>query len=189
MAELTPFQTKKILRVFNMLYDTNNDGVIEKKDFDILLETICRILEWQRDGEKHKKAKETLYIIWKGLEEYADTDKDSVITKDEWLKMWGACLKDIENGRFPTWQKRYMDLMFDVNDKSGDNLIDLVEYTTFFAEFGIKSDECKEAFDKISGGKNISRSDFEKLWREYLTSNDVSSDANSLFGKFDPNLD
>ena len=33
----------------------------------------------------------------------------------------------------------------------GDNLIDLVEYTTFFAEFGIKSDECKEAFDKISG--------------------------------------
>lgn len=33
--------------------------------------------------------------------------------------MWGDCLKDIEEGHFPSWQKKYMDLMFDVNDKSG----------------------------------------------------------------------
>lgn len=182
MAELTSFQRLKILRVFNMLYDSNSDGVIEKKDFDLLLETICDILEWQRGGDKHTNAKETLDIVWKGLEEYADTNKDSKITTDEWLKMWGECLKDLENGRFPAWQKRYMELMFDCNDKSGDDLIDLNEYTTFFSRFGISTDECKEAFTKISNGKNISKSDFEKLWREYLTSNDETSGGNFLFG-------
>ena len=45
--------------------------------------------------------------------------QDSKITKTEWLNMWGVCLDEIQNGPFPEWQKKYMELMFDVNDKSG----------------------------------------------------------------------
>ena len=45
--------------------------------------------------------------------------QDLKVTQDEWLRMWGDCLADIEKGRFPAWQQKYMDLMFDVNDKSG----------------------------------------------------------------------
>ena len=33
--------------------------------------------------------------------------------------MWGACLAEIQGGPFPDWQEKYMELMFDVNDKSG----------------------------------------------------------------------
>ena len=40
---------------------------------------------------------------------------------------------------------------------------------------------CFVFFQGVKDNK-ISRSDFEKLWREYLTSNDVNSDGNFLFG-------
>ena len=75
------------------------------------------------------------YLIWL-LKWYSFCLQDAKITKDEWLKMWGDCLKDIEQGHFPSWQKKYMDLMFDVNDKSGTIYID--EYTLGF--FTIASD-------------------------------------------------
>lgn len=186
MSSLTPFQEKKILRVFSMLYDSNNDGVIEKQDFDILLAKICDILEWSHGSEKYVSAKDTLDTVWTGLMEYADTNKDAKVTKDEWLKMWGDCLYDIQNGRFPDWQKRYMDLMFDVNDKSGDDYIDQEEYTTFMSQFGMSDSDCERSFKLVSGGNNISRDEFSTLWKDYLSSNDESASANYLFG---PNLD
>ena len=45
--------------------------------------------------------------------------QDEMITQEEWKMMWGDCLKDIVNDKFPDWQTAYMELMFDVNDKSG----------------------------------------------------------------------
>ncbi|WAR12811.1 CEX2-like protein [Mya arenaria] len=145
MAELSNFQENKISKLFTMLYDSNNDGVIEKRDFDIYLQ-------------------------------------DAKITLEEWLRMWRDCLKDIEAGEFPAWQKKYMDLMFDVNDMSGDELIDMEEYKTFLTQFGVSQDECSVAFSKISGGSDITREQFASLWRGYLTSNDKEAAANFLFG-------
>lgn len=182
-ADLTDFQKKKILRVFNMLYDRNHDGVIESSDFDLLLKKICEILEWNAGGPKYQQAKQTLDIVWAGLLKYADTDEDAKITQEEWLKMWGECLKTLEQGTFPDWQKKYMDLMFDVNDKSGDDCIDENEYTTFMSEFKISASDCKKAFQAISGAdRKITRDQFATLWKDYLTSNDTSSPGNYLFG-------
>ncbi|KAH3768276.1 calexcitin-2-like [Dreissena polymorpha] len=182
MAPLSDFQKKKILKLFTMLYDSNKDGVIEKQDFDIYLQRVSDVLQWSKGSEKYVNAQETLDIVWKGLVEYADTNKDSKITEEEWLRMWGDCLADIEKGQFPAWQKKYMDLMFDVNDKSGDDFIDCSEYTTFLTRFGVTEKACGQAFQQISGGKNITRDQFASLWRGYLTSNDPKSAANYLLG-------
>ncbi|XP_052817877.1 calexcitin-2-like [Mya arenaria] len=182
MAELSNFQENKISKLFTMLYDSNNDGVIEKRDFDIYLQKVSQVLGWKSDSEKYLKAQETLNTVWDGLKEYADTDKDAKITLEEWLRMWRDCLKDIEAGEFPAWQKKYMDLMFDVNDMSGDELIDMEEYKTFLTQFGVSQDECSVAFSKISGGSDITREQFASLWRGYLTSNDKEAAANFLFG-------
>jgi hypothetical protein len=49
--------------------------------------------------------------------------KDAKISEAEWFKMWGNCLEQVAKDEFPLWQKKYMDLMFDVNDKSGISFI------------------------------------------------------------------
>ncbi|XP_053387366.1 calexcitin-2-like [Mercenaria mercenaria] len=186
MAGLTTFQKKKFEKVFSMLYDSNGDGVIEKEDFDILLGKIQSILGWEKNSPKYKNAESTLQLVWDGLVKVADFDSDAKITIVEWETMWGGCIEEVKKGQFPDWQKKYMDFMFDVNDKSGDDCIDQSEYTTFMKHF-IKESECKAAFDKISAGgqgqsNGITRDDFAKLWKEYLTSDDQSLPGNSLFG-------
>merc|ERR1711963_469115 len=46
MATLSEFQTKKLMNLFENLYDQNGDGVIEKVDFDECLEKIVKLHHW-----------------------------------------------------------------------------------------------------------------------------------------------
>lgn len=42
------------------------------------------------------------------------------MSKEEWTQMWSDCLQSVKNGKpFPEWQQRFMQFMFEVNDKSG----------------------------------------------------------------------
>lgn len=182
-GSLTDFQKKKILRVFRLLYDTNKDGVIKKEDFGLAIDKICKILHWIKGGDEYSKAEETLTLIWEGLKKYADQNQDDKVSEEEWLKMWTDCVQDIKSKKeFPEWQQKFIDFMFKVNDTSGDNEIDEEEYTTVYQAYGINKDNCITAFKKISGGKNITRAEFEELWMEYFVSNDTSAKGNYLFG-------
>ncbi|XP_046542826.1 calexcitin-2-like [Haliotis rubra] len=184
--ELSDFQKRKIMSVFNTLYDTNKDGVIEKSDFEEAINKICHIHGWPKGGEKYQEAQQTLSLIWEGLKGIADENKDDMVTKDEWVQMWSSCVRDVSSGEgFPHWQKKYMDFMFRVNDTSGDNYIDKKEYTTIYTSFGIDKEECESAFDHLADGTDgrISREDFENLWREYFVSDDISARGNYLFGR------
>lgn len=186
MAEnqLSDFQTKKVLRVFNILYDRNDDGVIAKDDFLIAIDKFVSVLGWPKDGDQYNKGKDTLLLIWDDLKKYADENQDDKVSKDEWVQMWSDCLQSVKHGKpFPEWQQRFMQFMFEVNDKSGDNEIDIDEYTTVWNKsYGIPVEECREAFHKISDGKNITREVFEMLWIEYFVSNERAARGNYLFG-------
>lgn len=46
--------------------------------------------------------------------------QDEKVSKDEWVQMWSDCLQSVKHGKpFPEWQQRFMQFMFEVNDKSG----------------------------------------------------------------------
>ncbi|XP_041355757.1 sarcoplasmic calcium-binding proteins I, III, and IV-like [Gigantopelta aegis] len=185
---LTDFQKKKILDVFNTLYDTNKDGVIELTDFEEAIKKFCSIHKWPKDGDKYIAAKHTMSTIWDGLRGFADYDEDNKVTKDEWLKMWSSCVGDLSTDGdkgFPDWQKNYMEFMFTVNDTSGDGFIDKSEYTTLYTAFGIDKATCETTFDRLAQGTNgkISKEDFKTLWKEYFVSNDRNARGNFLFGK------
>ncbi|XP_060075203.1 sarcoplasmic calcium-binding proteins I, III, and IV-like [Ylistrum balloti] len=177
-SQLTSFQKEKILRVFNILYDSNKDGFIEERDFVMAIEKIRKILEWPVDCKKHKETQEALGLIWKGLRAYADVNADDRVSQEEWVRMWEDCIR---SNTVPEWQQKFMDFMFNVNDKSGDNEIDETEYKTYYQNY-ISVEDCEKAFQKISGGKNISRSEFSQLWKEYFFSDDRQARGNYLFG-------
>ncbi|XP_059158578.1 calexcitin-2-like [Physella acuta] len=187
MASLTEFQRKKILNLFENLYDTNKDGVIEKCDFDAALEKISTLHHWKTNDEAFKKAQDTVSAIWEGLRKRADKNKDGRITKEEWTKMWEECIKDVVEGRsFPEWQQEYMEFMFYANDTSGDGFIDRGEYTAIYELFGFSNDDVNKCFDKISEGlpnNMLSKSDFEALWRDYFVAENDDAKGNFLFGQ------
>nr|4NDC_A Chain A, Calexcitin [Doryteuthis pealeii]4NDC_B Chain B, Calexcitin [Doryteuthis pealeii] len=183
--QLSDFQRNKILRVFNTFYDCNHDGVIEWDDFELAIKKICNLHSWPTDGKKHNEARATLKLIWDGLRKYADENEDEQVTKEEWLKMWAECVKSVEKGEsLPEWLTKYMNFMFDVNDTSGDNIIDKHEYSTVYMSYGIPKSDCDAAFDTLSdGGKTmVTREIFARLWTEYFVSNDRGAKGNHLFG-------
>jgi len=184
---LTEFQKKKIINLFENLYDTNKDGVIEKCDFDECLDKIKSLHHWNTNDASYKSAQDTLEKIWAGLRERADVNKDGKITKEEWTKMWENCIKDVVAGKgFPQWQEAYMEFMFYANDTSGDNLIDRGEYSAVYKLLGFSDDDVNACFDKISAGckdEMIDKAAFQALWQEYFTAEDENAKGNFLFGR------
>jgi len=182
MAEnkLSEFQKKKILRVFNILYDSNKDGVIGKEDFEISIKKICRIMNWTDNTERQSFTRNTLELIWTGLQDYADTNDDHKVSIEEWTKMWSDC---IQEDKFPPWQEEFMKFMFDVNDKTGDEKIDEEEFSYFYEEYcQIPKEDGKRAFQKLANGEKISRDLYKQLWKDYFVSTDESAKSTYLFG-------
>lgn len=184
---LTEFQKKKAINLFENIYDTNRDGVVEKVDFDEALEKIGKVHHWGKNDGAYKEAQATLLKIWDSLRALADVNNDGMIQKEEWCKMWGNCIDDVAAGKgFPAWQQDYMEFMFYANDTSGDGFIDEEEYAQVFQLFGFTNDEVKICFAKISEGcanNMLSKDDFQKLWQEYFIADDESAKGNFLFGR------
>ncbi|XP_025082044.1 calexcitin-2-like [Pomacea canaliculata] len=182
---LTDFQLKKVNTVYQNLYDSNKDGVIDHKDFKDAVEKISKLHHWGKNTEQYDKAQSTLDSIWEGLRKYADKNKDNIVTREEWANMWTDTLGKVENGEpFPDWQQQYIEFMFYANDTSGDGFIDRSEFVTIQTLFGNNEEDSNKAFDKLSEGTDgkISKPEFESLWKEFFVSNDANSRGNFLFG-------
>jgi len=175
---VSEIRKNKLNYVFDTFFDVNKDGSIEKNDFELAIENIARIRGYKAGDANYKDVSDRFLSIWEKLRVFADTNKDNVVSRDEWLNMWTEPLND-------EWKKLYMDFMFRLQDTSGDGSIDEAEFTNVCQTFGIAADESKKAFDKISnsGKTEIDIKNYENLWKEYFGSDDVAAAGNSLFGK------
>lgn len=71
------------------------------------------------------------------------------VSVEEWASMWDDYSKNPDKAL--EWQNNYRRFMFDLEDASGDGSIDITEFTSVCSCYGLKADECKEAFQKMSG--------------------------------------
>ncbi|KAK7788638.1 hypothetical protein R5R35_013957 [Gryllus longicercus] len=180
---MADFRKAKLLYVFNVFFDVNKSGTIEKKDFELAIENICRTRGWADTDPKSTQTKDVLLRVWEGLRAKADTDKDQQVSQDEWIRMWDDFKKNPES--VLEWQNLYKDFIFDHVDSSGDGTIDLEEFTTVFTGYGLSAEECGQAYDKFTSNKTVEvdRPVFAKLWQEFFTSEDPNAPGNFIFGK------
>lgn len=180
---LSAFRKKKIESVYQNLYDSNKDGVIDKNDFSDCIEKISKLHHWATNGDAYKLAKEILEEVWDGLKIDADINQDGIVTREEWVKMWSKFAAANKN---PDWNEKYIKFMFLANDTSGDDLVDKGEFVTVQTLFGNSEADSKNAFDKLSAGtpnNMLSFDDFKNLWHEYFSSDDPKAKGNYLFGQ------
>ncbi|KAK9879280.1 hypothetical protein WA026_004130 [Henosepilachna vigintioctopunctata] len=120
--------------------------------------------------------------IWEGLRQRADSNKDGQVSVEEWATMWDEYSKSPENAL--EWQTQYMRFMFELEDASGDGSIDVDEFTSVCSCYGLEPTECREAFSKMSQGKNdVNYAQFEILWKQFFMSEDPQEPGNYIFGK------
>ncbi|OQV19692.1 putative Calexcitin-1 [Hypsibius exemplaris] len=168
--------------LFHTFFDANQNGTIDKKDFDMALEKTAKNRSLSAGDAKHKEVQESLSYVWEHLKKVADRDNDGTVSTEEWLKMWDEAISAKQN---PPWVDRYQSFLFEAEDVTGDGKVDEQEYTTAYTSYGVAADECKNAFKKLTNGgpDTISKDVFEKRFQEFVTSNDPNAAGNYLFGK------
>jgi hypothetical protein len=82
---ISDFRKKKLLYVFNVFFDVNQSGTIDRKDFELAIEKICSLRGWSSGTEQYKKTYESMIQIWDGLRQRADANKDGQV-KSFWKK-------------------------------------------------------------------------------------------------------
>lgn len=175
---VSDFRKKKLLHVFSKFFDTDGSGNIEKKDFEMAIERITKTRGWSAGDAKYKYVQETLLKIWEGLSS-ADTNNDGQVSQEEWFSLW-----DNFNKAPADWQNLYCKFTFSLEDASNDGSIDSEEFSSVFASFGLDKGEAVKAFQKMAKGKSeVTWAEFQELWKEYFTSEDVNAAGNFIFGR------
>jgi juvenile hormone diol kinase len=179
---VSDFRKKKLLHVFTVFFDTNKSGGVDKKDFDLAIEKTAQLRGWTAGESAYKVLQETMLAVWEGLQSGADSNKDGEVSQDEWITMWDSYAKNPSGAA--EWQNLYAKIIFQLEDASNDGSIDSEEFSTVYEAFGLNKEEAKSAFSKMSKGKsNVAWDEFQALWKEYFTSEDVNAPGNFIFGK------
>ncbi|XP_004926655.1 calexcitin-2 [Bombyx mori] len=178
---VSDFRKKKLLLVFQVFFDTDKSGTIEKSDFEKSAEGLAKARGWAPGSPALEVAKEHLTNIWNGLQKAADIDGDGKITQEEWLSLWD---KYAQTSTPQEWQDVFCKSLFHVQDSGGDGAIDAEEYSTVQQSFGIDKAQAVEAFKKMAQGKDvITWAEYQTLFKEYFTSDDPNALGNCILGQ------
>ncbi|XP_038222673.1 calexcitin-2-like [Zerene cesonia] len=174
---LSELRKKKLAWIFKSFYDADESGFVEKKDFEEGLNRLAKHQGWKDTDPIYAKVKEVAADIWEGLRKMSDVDNDGKVTLEEWMTMW-----DFQGTELPEWNKLYAKIIFQVQDATGDGVIDQDEYVQVHSAFGVPKDVAAESFKKLSQGKStLNLQEFEKLFTEFFLSDDLNAPGNYIF--------
>jgi len=182
--DVNPFLLRKWERIFNAFFDRNAGGDVDWGDFYLVVRQVRDI--YGAESDQMQFAKNSMKALWEGLLKVADQDKNEVISVDEWVNV----LKTTNPKNEAKWFHDYMTYMFKLFDVSGDNVLDLAEYTDGMLAYGFTTEEAHAAFKKFAvdqkGAKcvKIDFAKFKDYWNQYFYGIDPKSLGNFLFGPF-----
>ncbi|OWA51035.1 hypothetical protein BV898_15537 [Hypsibius exemplaris] len=178
---LSDFQTQKLLHLFRTFFDTDHNGTVEKSDFDMVGDKICKLRGWPVGSAEYVATHQRLAAVWDGISVH-DIDHDGHISEAEWLKLWADAIA--KKDKTDAWIRDYQEFMFKAQDISGDGTVDEEEFATLYACLGMPAQQCKEAFNKLTLGGNgiVTKDIFQQRFQEFIASDDKSAPGNYLFG-------
>jgi len=84
----------KLNYVFDTFFDINQDGSIEKSDFELAIENIAKIRGYKAGDAKYNETSASFLDIWEKLRVHADANKDNKVSRDEWYALWSEPLNE-----------------------------------------------------------------------------------------------
>lgn len=179
---LTEFQTKKQTHLFN-IYDTNNDGVVTREDFEIKAQTVAKLHNLQPGSAGYDKMYAEVMADWDHLQKDVDKNNNGEISLDEWLEHGYTRISS--NDMYETVKKE-ADEVFELFDQNGDGVISPEEFSNLIKAWGVSDEELEIACSKLNlkAGNTLSKDQFKDLLEQFHKSDDPDSPGNYLFGSF-----
>lgn len=176
--------------VVRYMYDIDNNGFLDKNDFECLavrntvIETKGKWCE-----NVFKKNQECMANLWNEISDLADFNKDGEVSTEEFMKAIKNNCTGKSYADFPQALKFSIDGFFRTIDVDGDGSVGLDEYrcdcNKRCAYKSIK--EIDDAFDKLlteddkkAGGITLPR--YQELYAQFIGNPDETCNACLLFG-------
>lgn len=180
----------RIKFIVRYMYDIDNNGYLDKNDFDCLaVKNTIMEGKGKWDEDRYLKNKEVMSDLWNQIADLADFDKDGHVTVDEFQSaLQTACIgKSYAQLPFPF--KAFIESNFSSVDQDGDGCVGLEEYRyDCVSRMAYPSiEDLDEAFnkmlndkDKKEGGITLAR--YQELYAQFLGNPDQNASACYLFG-------
>jgi len=184
----------RIKFIVRYMYDIDNNGYLDKNDFDCLA-VKNTIMEGKGswDEEKYKKNKEVMKDLWDQIAEIADFDKNGEVDTGEFINGVETACKGKIYDQFPQAFKFFIESSFRTLDADGDGCVGLEEYRyDCVSRMAYASvNDLNEAYEKIlndadkkEGGITLER--YKELYAQFLGNPDPTCSACYLFGPLPP---
>lgn len=176
--------------VVRYMYDIDNNGFLDKNDFECLA-VRNTVIEGKGNWDEavFKKNQEVMSNLWNEIAELADFNKDGEVTTEEFKKAIqsncvGKAYKD-----FPQAFKAFIDGFFRTIDVDGDGSVGLSEYRVdcvnrmaykSIGELDASFNKLLNDDDKKAGGINLAR--YQELYAQFIGNPDENCNACHLFG-------
>jgi len=183
----------RVAFVVRYMYDIDNNGFLDKNDFECLavrntvIETKGKWCE-----NVYKKNQEIMANLWNEIAELADFNKDGEVSVEEFKKGIEMSCKGKNYADFPKAFKFFIDSSFRTIDVDGDGSVGLDEYRSdcvkrmaykSIGELDAAYEKLLTDADKKAGGITLER--YQELYAHFIGNPDETCNGCYLFGPLD----
>jgi len=176
--------------VVRYMYDIDNNGFLDKNDFECLA-VRNTVIEGKGDWNEatFKKNQEVMANLWNEIAELADFNKDGEVEVDEFKKGIELSCKGKGYADFPNAFKYFIDAQFRTIDVDGDGTVGLTEFRVdcvnrmaykSIGELDAAYEKLLNDDDKKAGGITLAR--YQELYAQFIGNPDEGCPAVNLFG-------
>jgi len=180
---LTELQKRKLTVLFHH-HDMDDDGFLDKADFEQFAKRFCEIQNYSPGSPQYEAAYTQNMAIWEQVRQLADKDKDNRVSLEEHLESYGVTLSDEK--LYNQLVKEYAQSMLALWDRDGDGRLSGVEFVALSGCWGIGEGAAREAFRHLDrdGNGYITTEEFMKDVEEFYLSDDPDAPGNWLVGPY-----
>jgi len=180
----------RVAFVVRYMYDIDNNGFLDKNDFECLavrntvIETKGKWCE-----NVYKKNQEIMANLWNEIADLADFNKDGEVSVEEFKKGIEMSCKGKNYADFPKAFKFFIDSSFRTIDVDGDGSVGLDEYRSdcvkrmaykSIQELDAAYEKLLTEADKKAGGITLER--YQELYAHFIGNPDETCNGCFLFG-------
>lgn len=180
---ISDIKKRKLMRLF-CLYDINNDGFLQFKDFEQRIEALLEIKHLSKDSFLYNKLKNKYFLYWLNLKNEADVNQDAKISIEEWFSYFDRVLQD--QMKYQSEVESIIATMLDIFDSNQDGQLDRDEWQQFLQSYNISPiyvDVIFPLFDLNNDGF-INKTELLKGFYDFFFSEKEHAKGNFLFGSF-----
>jgi len=176
--------------VVRYMYDIDNNGFLDKNDFECLA-VRNTVIEGKGNWDEatFKKNQEVMANLWNEIAELADFNKDGEISTDEFRKAIDVAAKGKTFVGLPPAFKFFIENQFRTLDVDGDGSVGLTEFRVdcvnrmaykTIGELDAAYEKLLNDDDKKAGGITLER--YQELYAQFIGNPDETCNACFLFG-------